>query len=119
MSQYWKYRHSVLRLYKSILKQHKSLPLGLQELGNRYVREEFKLHKDLPPNGDEARKFLLNWKDYKKTLQDQLKLGFDQQPAIGRDLNENELRVLDQDQKKQLNKLKEEVDNLFDPKIHN
>lgn len=34
-------------LYKSILKLHRGLPAEIQELGNNYVRDEFKRHKNL------------------------------------------------------------------------
>ena len=40
---------TVKRLYKIIFKLHKSLPRELQLVGNAYVRNEFKLHKNAAP----------------------------------------------------------------------
>lgn len=39
------HRATVLRLYKTILRLHQSLPQELRDLGNQYVREEFRRHK--------------------------------------------------------------------------
>jgi hypothetical protein len=41
-------------LYKSILKLHRGLPPEIQELGNQYTRDEFKRHKNLTLEKDEA-----------------------------------------------------------------
>ena len=39
------HRSTVLRLYKTILRLHQSLPNELRALGNAYVRDEFRRHK--------------------------------------------------------------------------
>lgn len=109
MSQYWKYRRQVLRLYKNILIEHKKLPFEMKKLGNEYLRSEFKLHKNLAPNSDEARTFLLHWKNYNQTLKDQLAMGFSQ--PIGKDIDQEQFSKMDEDQKQQLKKLKEEVES--------
>jgi hypothetical protein len=49
----------VKRLYKIIFKMHKSLPLEMQQLGNIYVRNEFKLHKNANP--EHVKKFMSEW----------------------------------------------------------
>ena len=36
-------------LYKAILRLHRGLPVELQALGNQYVKDEFKRHKDCEP----------------------------------------------------------------------
>ena len=38
-----------LRLYKSIMRSHRALPEGIRDVGDVYVREEFKLHKTAKP----------------------------------------------------------------------
>ena len=50
---------------------HKSLPVELREIGNSYVRNEFKLHKAATP--DQAKTFLTEWANYAQTLMKQLK----------------------------------------------
>lgn len=46
-------------LYKTILRLHRGLPNELQELGQTYVRDEFRRHKNCNPK--EARTFMLEW----------------------------------------------------------
>lgn len=46
-------------LYKTILRMHRGLPVALQELGNNYVKEEFKRHKNCSPM--ESQKFMSEW----------------------------------------------------------
>ena len=36
----------VRALYKAILKLHRGLPLPMQALGDQYVKEEFRRHKE-------------------------------------------------------------------------
>ena len=62
---------SVKRLYKLVFQLHKSLPVELREIGNSYVRNEFKLHKAATP--DQAKTFLTEWANYAQTLMKQLK----------------------------------------------
>ena len=50
----------VKKLYKIIFQLHKSLPSELKDLGDAYVRNEFKLHKSVSP--DIAGKFLAEWR---------------------------------------------------------
>lgn len=52
----------VLRLYKRVLKVNKQLPLELRQMGNSYVRDEFKRHKSMPMNDVNVKKFLNEWK---------------------------------------------------------
>jgi uncharacterized protein YqiB (DUF1249 family) len=43
-------RSFALRLYKALLRAHKTvLPDAMRSLGDAYVREEFKLHKSAKP----------------------------------------------------------------------
>lgn len=49
----------VRRLYKTVLRLHRGLPLEIQSLGNSYVRDEFKRHKTC--NLAEANVFLNEW----------------------------------------------------------
>jgi len=46
-------------LYKTILRLHRGLPNELQELGQTYVRDEFRRHKNCNPK--EVQTFMLEW----------------------------------------------------------
>ena len=49
----------VRTLYKAILRLHRGMPIELQQLGNEYVRDEFRRHKDASP--EFAAKFIQEW----------------------------------------------------------
>lgn len=49
----------VKTLYKTILRLHRGLPSDIQSLGNDYVRDEFKRHKECVES--EAIIFLHEW----------------------------------------------------------
>ncbi|NP_001156281.1 protein ACN9 homolog, mitochondrial [Acyrthosiphon pisum] len=57
-------------LYKTILRLHRGLPNELQELGQAYVRDEFRRHKNCNPK--ETQIFMLEWSKYTLTLSEQL-----------------------------------------------
>ena len=50
----------VQRLYRRILKLHRSLPNDLKKLGDQYAKDEFRRHKGA--NQLEAYEFLTEWK---------------------------------------------------------
>ena len=50
---------NVKRLYKMIFQLHKSMPIELRDMGNAYVRNEFKLHKSANP--DQTKTFMKEW----------------------------------------------------------
>ena len=54
-----KHVQRVKTLYKSILKLHRSMPLELRAMGDQYVKDEFKRHKDAEK--DHANKFMDEW----------------------------------------------------------
>ena len=56
--------YDALRLYRKIMKLHlKKMPEELRNLGDLYVKQEFRLHLD---KSDEAQmaKFMLGWEGY-------------------------------------------------------
>lgn len=53
------HQQSVKRLYKIIFKLHKSMPPELEAIGNAYVRNEFKLHKNAKP--EYVKTFMSEW----------------------------------------------------------
>ncbi|XP_020706741.1 succinate dehydrogenase assembly factor 3, mitochondrial [Athalia rosae] len=91
-------------LYKTILKLHRGLPLEIQSLGNNYVRDEFRRHKNCNPA--EAQVFMTEWADYATKLAEQLGLrGPQQAKKLGVDLNEDALEKLRDEQIHQLYEL--------------
>lgn len=58
-----------LKLYKSILRAHRQLPPLQRSLGDKYVKSEFKLHKDID-NPLHIVGFLASWQDYLKLIND-------------------------------------------------
>lgn len=52
-----------LQLYRQILREHQNLPAAQRELGDQYVKNEFKLHKDTT-NPLHIVGFLASWQDY-------------------------------------------------------
>ncbi|SCU96505.1 LADA_0H01288g1_1 [Lachancea dasiensis] len=52
-----------LQLYRRILREHQNLPGPQRELGDQYVKNEFKLHKDTS-NPLHIVGFLASWQDY-------------------------------------------------------
>ncbi|KAJ7412902.1 hypothetical protein BTVI_45013 [Pitangus sulphuratus] len=47
------------RLYRRLLRLHRALPPALRDLGDRYVKEEFRRHRAAGPA--EAQRFLREW----------------------------------------------------------
>ncbi|CAD5124199.1 DgyrCDS12499 [Dimorphilus gyrociliatus] len=95
-------------LYKSILRLHKSLPEDLKYLGDKYVKEEFKLHKKAEKPQVDV--FLKAWAIYARDLADQMKLKQKKvKPDIGKGFTEKSLEYLSDDQVVQLYQLFDEI----------
>ncbi|CAJ1084145.1 succinate dehydrogenase assembly factor 3%2C mitochondrial [Xyrichtys novacula] len=60
----------VRSLYKRILVLHRFLPIDLRALGDQYVKDEFRRHKGAA--AEEAKRFMVEWENYKDTLQSQV-----------------------------------------------
>lgn len=98
---------------KPFLMQTGTKILGLvpemQMIGNGYVRDEFKRHKDCKPN--EAQQFLSEWANYAMNLSKQLKpkkaagTGLPEKPIVGEYLDEEKLNLLRDEQIVQLYEL--------------
>eukprot|EP00584_Thalassiosira_punctigera_P001763 CAMPEP_0172541506 /NCGR_PEP_ID=MMETSP1067-20121228/12308_1 /TAXON_ID=265564 ORGANISM="Thalassiosira punctigera, Strain Tpunct2005C2" /NCGR_SAMPLE_ID=MMETSP1067 /ASSEMBLY_ACC=CAM_ASM_000444 /LENGTH=145 /DNA_ID=CAMNT_0013327563 /DNA_START=10 /DNA_END=447 /DNA_ORIENTATION=- len=56
-------RNKALSLYRSILRAHdKFLPMSMRQLGDAYVKSEFRLHKSAKP--EQAAQFFVEWEKY-------------------------------------------------------
>ena len=94
--------------HRSILKEHRSrLPVVMRKLGDDYVRAEFKSHKTAKP--EHLKGFFLGWEDY--LLKIRLQRG-----SFGSNLNDNMKKHLSDDQKMQLQNLREEALRRDEPK---
>lgn len=92
-----------ISLYRAILKAHRQLPsVDMQKLGNTYVRNEFKQHKQTN-NPEHLRQFFLGWSQYLEMLQKR------QGPKIGVNLDRSFNEVLNDDQKEKLKQLQDEI----------
>ncbi|KAH9127416.1 hypothetical protein AeMF1_002289 [Aphanomyces euteiches] len=90
-------KSNVLALYHGILRLHRQkLEPVMRVLGDRYVREEFKLHKNAKP--EFVKGFLTEWQGYHDML-------LTKETHFGQDLSVDHRRLLDDEQKKKLQDL--------------
>jgi hypothetical protein len=100
------WRTGVLCLYRDILRTHKMvLPQALRVLGDKYVREEFKLHKSAQLG--HSQQFMKQWTDYLVTLQKTADIR-----ELGRELSSEDVDAMDVEQKAQIEKLRKETQRL-------
>ncbi|KAJ3322186.1 acetate non-utilizing protein 9 [Boothiomyces sp. JEL0866] len=91
----------ILELYKNIRRLHRQLPPDLRFIGNRYVKEEFRLHKTAKEQYIPG--FIQGWTAYKEALEDQVKL---HSQVTGSKLSKEEVEALSPEQLGQLYELK-------------
>ncbi|XP_049532460.1 succinate dehydrogenase assembly factor 3, mitochondrial [Anopheles darlingi] len=98
-------------LYKTILRLHRGLPAALQEMGDGYVKDEFKRHKNCSPL--ESEHFIKEWAGYALSLAEQLGLKGKPLPVgmIGENLTEAQLEHFRDEQLSQLYELLKETKN--------
>ena len=89
---------------RAILRAHRlKLPLDLRILGDDYVRQEFKQHKNAPVQF--LPDFFRSWRDYLTMLSVQSGEG-----DFGMALNISEVSIMSKEQKDKLNALKSEFE---------
>ncbi|CAI6360808.1 unnamed protein product [Macrosiphum euphorbiae] len=104
-------------LYKTILRLHRGLPNELQELGQAYVRDEFRRHKNCNPK--ETQIFMMEWSKYTLTLSEQLLKNAKSNIGFGKNIDKDD-GVLDSftdDQIVQLYNLFKETTGIKDKTI--
>lgn len=115
-------RHFALSLYQAILRAHRLVldPI-MRDMGDTYVRDEFKRHKTATPQF--LQPFFEQWLQYLADLKQMSQQqqgdaqGQQQQVRIGRDLTPSEQQALSDEQSKQLSELQREsqkIDLLWD-----
>jgi hypothetical protein len=58
-----------LKLYRDLFRLHRKLPDSLKQLGDTYIKQEFRLHRNASPT--HAKIFMEKWSMYKNTLEAQ------------------------------------------------
>ena len=97
----------ILNLYKTILRLHQYLPKDLKSVGDKYVKNEFRLHKQADKQF--LKSFIYQWDDYRKSLEIQVKRS-PENIFIGSSLTKENLDKLSEDQLLQLYELKTLMD---------
>lgn len=88
---------NLVGLYRSIFRLHRKLPAGIavnlefRNLGNKYLKSEFRLHQSCAPEKIPA--FTKGWIEYKDTLENQLN-----QKLKGVPLSKSQVDTLSSDQ---------------------
>ncbi|XP_056154821.1 succinate dehydrogenase assembly factor 3, mitochondrial [Lampris incognitus] len=96
----------VRSLYKRILLLHRFLPIDLRALGDQYVKDEFRRHKNA--SAEEVKDFMTEWENYKDTVQNQVLDSAGELvkgDTFGADLPEGKLKDFQDDQIGQLYEL--------------
>ena len=87
-----------LNLYRRILRLHRQkLPFQMKEIGDKYVKEEFRQHKEA--STEFVEQFLQEWKQYARTLEKQANVDTnadDHHPVFGRHMTKEEWDGLSQ-----------------------
>ena len=88
-----------LQLYRAILREHRrSLPQEMREVGDKFVRHEFRLHKKV--SQEVAAGFLRGWEDYLASVRSQ---------SLGASTGFNGLADLSEEQQQKLRDLRDEI----------
>mmetsp|Transcript_15652 Transcript_15652/g.30266 ORF Transcript_15652/g.30266 Transcript_15652/m.30266 type:complete len:109 (+) Transcript_15652:159-485(+) len=98
---------AALQLYRTILRLHRQkLPHRLRELGDSYVKKEFKDHKVAKP--EFVQMFMTEWQKYAQSLAAQRSDG---DTRFGLDLDEETIANMNADQRASLERLRQEATN--------
>lgn len=96
--------HVGIRLLRSIYREHRKLPQKMREMGDQYVRQEFKLHKSVKDK-KVLDQFYMAWTDYLHHLKSS-------RGQYGRSMDEA-AEKLNKEQIEKFNELKEEIRKSF------
>ncbi|CAB3397848.1 unnamed protein product [Caenorhabditis bovis] len=97
-----------LFLYKSILRLHYGLPKSARLMGDVYVKDEFRRHKNASP--EFVKQFITEWTLYCTTLSKQLSSAGIRKGEIGMDLSPEKMEQLSNEHIGQLVELRIEAD---------
>ena len=98
-------RRMVLQLYRNIVRTHRNvLPPPLRAMGDTYARDEFRRHWKPQTTKNQWQAFVQEWQRYLSMLQGHADL-----PEQSGDIPDTVLDSLNEEQKAQLARLKEEA----------
>ncbi|CAH3154257.1 unnamed protein product [Porites lobata] len=97
--------NSTVRLYRRILKLHRKLPLASRALGDQYLKDEFRRHKNA--TREQLAEFIQEWKIYADMLEGQQKEGND----FGSHMSEDQVSNIREEQLLQLYALHQEINS--------
>lgn len=95
-------KKQALQLYRTIFRLHRQLPPEFRQLGDMYVKSEFRAHKNVTGQAT-IMEFLFRWTEYKNAMLQQVKDGL---KLEGRKID---LESLKDEQIIQLNELRQEI----------
>ena len=99
----------LVHLYRHIIRLHKAkLPLPLQDLGNTYVRDEFRRHRDEQTTEQQWAIFRAEWLKYVAMISGEADM------VVSGDISEEVLQNMTQEQKIRLKVLEEEARKALD-----
>eukprot|EP00941_MAST-03F_sp_MAST-3F-sp1_P001233 g1233.t1 len=99
------------KLLRAILRAHRHLSPKQRELGDRYVKDEFRAHRNAKPEFIPV--FISQWTEYLEMLKKQhAQRESGNLDHIGAHLSPDEVRGLNDEQREQLRKLEEATRNL-------
>lgn len=98
-------------LYRCILRQHRlKLAPAMRKLGDDYLRNEFRLHKNVSATGGDGKKVLhdfnVEWNKY-------LQYMVEKEDRFGRDMSTEEAGKLNEMQRERLEQLRKEANTAF------
>jgi|TARA_B100000524_G_scaffold141729_1_gene71117 hypothetical protein len=94
----------LLKLYRDILAAHRRLPTAHRDLGDAYVKAEFRQHRAPSTGTSHLQQFERQWRDYLTTLRVSFGGGSGAEPVqpLGRALTGEEIQALSEDQRAKL-----------------
>ena len=117
-----------LRLYARVLRLHRQkLPAMQRSIGDEYVKKEFRAHQQVEAGSEFHAPFMKAWEDYCEQLdafrplegsQGWTKEGIREQVRLGKDLTEEQVAAMSEEQRQQVAKLKTETLDAAD-KLYN
>lgn len=99
--------NSTVKLYRRILKLHKNLPIISKALGDQYLKDEFRRHKNATP--EQVSEFIQEWKIYADMLEKQ-----QDGKRFGSHMSEHHMSSISEEQLCQLYELHQEITNPSD-----
>ena len=103
----------IIALYRSILRAHTWLPENQRDIGDAFVKHEFRQHKDASPEFVVG--FITQWQEYLEKLTEQIARMPEKNESggsIGADIPQDVLEEMSDDQRQQLRNLEFETRSL-------